>query len=542
MAKQARQTTQDNIQTLIVDNFTASMVPQRIGDINSGKSYWLNINGVDPLTKPRNLTWNESPELIDPNGSVITDLVLAGKVRIESGITYVYAIGHTGRVYKIQVNDPTTYNPDYDNPVLLTTLTSGSPTFTRGAFMDFYDSTGRIYISHDKGVTRINFDGTSETALSGTWTQTVPKPLQQFIGKLYVGNGSNIAEIDSTATVTSSAKLSPSFPSGTQVRDLKLTADGNYLQIVVTRANLPDMTASTVDTTVIVPTDSYIFSWNGTDIGYTSSQNYPAIILTSANFLADSSLVFGYDTFSGAIYNPVHKIITSLPDVICSSPTPNAVFSVGNLVYWIGTIAFDGVLANLCQVWGNISDDMEVGFWCPFFGTITSPETDVIQTPFFLPVSNLVAGASSGGYTGQIVGTPKAYFSTIETSVTPTVKYRLYKWNVIPTGTGTPFPGIFETQSQLFSKKTKIIQVRIYGNPWVSGNSFQVDLLDTNTNPYTNATATFTVGSNMNAGDNFAMYNPSNAPLYSIALRISNLGTTNFVINKVEIDYAPAGI
>src|SRR3990167_6234997 len=226
--------------TKVIDNFKGNMTPYRNGDLNNGRSYWIDVFGSDPFTKPGNLTWNEEATQIDSAGSVITDLIMAGKVRVESGIIYVYAIGHTGRLYKIQVNDPTTYNPDYDNPVLLATLTSGTPTFTRGAFMDFFGATERIYISHDKGVTRLNFDGTSETVVGvvGSWTQNVPKPLQQFLGKLYIGNWTNLAEIDSTATVTSYTKLSPSFPANSQVRDLKMSPDGNYIHSVVTELPL----------------------------------------------------------------------------------------------------------------------------------------------------------------------------------------------------------------------------------------------------------------------------------------------------------------
>lgn len=533
----------DDIQTIVVDNFTGSMVPNVTGEMNSGKSYWLNINGNDPFSKPRNLTWNESPVQIDPTGSVITDLILAGKTRIESGVTYVYSIGHTGRLYKIQVNDPTTYNPDYDNPVLLTTLTQGSPTFTRGAFIDFYDSVGRIYISHDMGVTRIDFDGTNETVVGvvGSWSQLVPKPLQQFLGKLYVGNGSNFAEIAVTATVLSYTKLSPGFPSGTQVRDLKLSPDGNYLQVVMTRAALPDITANAVDTTVVIPTDSYIFAWNGTDASYTSSQSYPAIVLTSANFFADSSFVFGYDTYSSAVFTPLRKVITSLPNVICSSPLPNAVFSIGNLVYWIGNIAFNGTFIGLIQTYGSISDQNENGFWCPFTPQPTAPQTDVIQLPFMLPVSNLVGSSSSSGYTDQVVASPKVYYSTLETSGTPTTKYRLYKWNTLPTGAGDAYPGLYETSSQLFSKKASIKQIRIYGNSWVANNEFTVELFDTSNNVYSGSTQIFTAGTNLTIGEDFAWYDPAMKPVYSIGLRITNSGTANFVINKVEIDYTSGG-
>lgn len=149
--------------TLVIDNFRGQLTNYQFGDINSGRSYVQVCAGQNPFIKPGQLTWGNKPVSIDPDGAVITDLILAGKERVESGVMYVYAIGHTGRLYKIQVNDPTTYNPNYDNPVLLATLSVNSPTFKRGGFIDFYGATNRIYIGHDKGVTRIDFDGTNET-------------------------------------------------------------------------------------------------------------------------------------------------------------------------------------------------------------------------------------------------------------------------------------------------------------------------------------------------------------------------------------------
>ena len=112
--------------TLTINNFQGRLTRYLDGDINSGYAKYTTTFGNDPFTSPGNLTWFEQPTRIDSGESVITDLIVAARPRLESGITYVYAIGHTGRLYKIQVNDPTTYNPNYDNPVLLATLTMRS--------------------------------------------------------------------------------------------------------------------------------------------------------------------------------------------------------------------------------------------------------------------------------------------------------------------------------------------------------------------------------------------------------------------------------
>ena len=532
------------IKTLVIDNFRGSIVPRINGDINNGYSYWFDVFAYDVFSKPGNLTWHEAPIQIDAAGTVITDLIMAGKVRMESGTLYVYAIGHLGRLYKIQVNDTATSNPDYDIPVLLTTITSGTPTFTRGGFIDFFGSTEQIYIGHDKGVTRINFDGTGETVVgvAGSWTATVPRPLQQFGASLYAGNGTNLTEIIGAGTVATYSKLSPAFPIGTQVRDIKLTPDGNYVQVVVTRLALSDMTATTPDTTLIAPTDSYLFKWNGIDAGYTSYTYYPSTILNAVTTFSDSQYVFGYDTVGQAVYNPIRKIFSELPNSLSGTTYPNAINSIGNLVQWATTLPYLTNTYALFLHYGILSDyDHDNGLWAPVFMAATSPETDVMRIPCQIMISNTTEGTSSSGYTNNIIGTSKVYFSTLETSSGPTTDYKLYKWFPFPTGLHDSELGVFQTQNQLFSKKIQIHQVRIYGQPWVANNSFIIDLIGSDDAPITNGSQTFTVGTNLTVGNDFAWYSPAIKPVYSLALRVTNNGTANHIINKIEIDYSSGG-
>lgn len=532
--------------TLTIDNFNGSWTSYQDGDINSGRSFSGNSAGQNPFIKAGNLTWMQAPVQINASGSVITDLIMAGKERVESGILYVYAIGHTGRVYKIQVNDPTTFNPDYDNPVLLTTITSGSPTFTKGGFIDFYGSTERIYIGHDKGVTRIDFNGANETAISGTWTQNVPRPLKQFVGKLYIGNGTNIAEIDSTATQTSAAKLSPAFPDNTNVRDMDVSPDGTYLQIVVSRLTLSDQTSTTQDTISSANADSFIFSWNGTDTGYTAFKTFPSFSLGANTMFQNYQYVFGYDQFGAAVYNPSEKIIWISE---AKSPSPNAVVNLSNMVAFGSPLYYLGVLELDFIAWGSF--DFEVGqplgFWDLFFMVATSPETDILRLPYVMSVSNTILGASSNGYTDNIAGTSKLYFSTLETSSAPSTAYRFYKWNINTLNTFSAQEGdtlvdaVYQTQTQLFSKKVTIKEVRVYGEPWVAGNSFQIDLIGSSGSVMTNGSKTFSIGSGLTAGDDFAWWVPDVAPTYAVGLMIINKGTTNHTITKVEIDYSIGG-
>ncbi len=534
--------------TLEIDNFKGEMTLYKNGPINSGRSYVQSSSGQNPFPKPGQLTWSESPTQIDSSGTVITDLILAGKERVESGILYVYAIGHTGRVYKIQVNNPSTYNPDYDNPVLLTTLTSGSPTFTRGGFIDFFGATEKIYIGNDKGVTSINFDGTGEAVISGSWTQTVPRPIIQILGgRLAVGNGDNIAIIDTTGLVTTSAQF-PGGLFGTQVRDMDVTLDGNYLEIVSSRLPLYDVTSGTQETTSTANSESYIFKWNGTDIGYTAFTTFPSFSLSANILFQNYQYTFGTDQFGTAVFSPNEKII-STPEG--PAPLPNSISSTGNILWWMQPVYFDGVMEADLIAWG--SNDFEVGhplgYWDLMFLNATAPETDIVRTPYMMPVSNTGLGASSNGYTGNVFGRAKLYFSTLETS-SSTTKYRFYKWRVNTTtavaNANAITQGVYQTQTQLFSKKVDMSEVRIYAEPWISGNSFRIDMIGSDGNPIANASKTFTAG--VDAGDgilqigkDYAWYGPSSAPTYAIGVMITQLGTTNYTISKIEIDYDPAG-
>lgn len=537
------------MKTLVIDNFKGSMTQYQDGNINSGLSYVTNTFGNNPFPKPGNLTWTNEATQIDSGGSVITDLIMCGKERVESGILYVYAVGHTGRVYKIQVNRTSPANPDYDNPVLLTTITSGSPTFTRGGYIDFFGTTEQIYIGHDKGVTELNFDGTGEAVVGSalSWTATVPRPLRQFLGKLYAGNGDNIAEIIDGGTVSTYDKLSPSFPSNTQVRDIDATTDGNYLQMVVSSLALGDLTSTTQDTSNTASVGSFLFQWNGTDTGYTAYNSFPSFSLTSNTTFGPNQYTFGYDLFGGAMYNPVEKIIT-MQEVV--SPLPQAVRSTGNLLVSMSPLHYGGFMEADLLIYGSLDHEVGPGYWDLYGQIVDGATTDIVQVPFMNIISNFGVGLSSNGYTDNIYGSAKIYFSTLESSATPTTAYKLYKLIIdtspsIPTSTPL-LNAIYQTQTQLFSKKVEIKEIRVYSEPWVADNSFRIDLIGSAGTVMTSGSKTFTAQNSdasapMYVGTDYAWWNPSMAPTYALGLWIENLGTANFTITKIEVDYQDGG-
>ena len=524
------------IKTSIIENFTGRLTRYNDGDITSGYAKYTSTFGNDPFTSPGNLTWFEQATRIDSGASVITDLIVAARPRLESGITYVYAIGHLGRLYKIQVNDPTTYNPNYDNPVLLATLTSNSPTFKYGSSIQFFGATERIYIGHDLGVTRVDFAGTNETLVGtlGSYTANVPRPSVNFLGKLYFGNGVNILEIDSTATVTSYSRLSPAFPVGTVVRDIDVSPDGNYTQIVVSRVPASDMTSTTQDTSSLSSADSYFIYWNGVDTGYTSYNPFNAYSLNANTSFGPYSYTMGYDLGGAAIYTGGTKII-SLPNSL--SPNFGSMFSTGNLLGFGSPEQDASFLKGTIMPYGQYDKEIPEGLFRFLRFSATGAQTDVIQMPVCAIVSNLFYGSSSAGYSQNLIGTAKLYFSTLETSAAPTTAYKLYKFTTVPTGLGTALAGVYETQTQLFSKKITVKEVRLYGEPWVANNSFTVALIGSNGGIITNSSLTFTP----TAGDDFVWYTPDIIPTYALGIRITNAGTVNNVITKVEIDVEDKG-
>jgi hypothetical protein len=528
------------METKVINNFAGGLTRMNDGDLNSGLAKHSTTFGNDPFSNPGNLTWFEAPTRIDSAGSIITDLIVAARPRLESGITYVYAIGHTGRLYKIQVNDPTTYNPNYDNAVLLATLTAESPTFKYGSSIQFYGATEQIYIGHDKGVTKIDFAGTNEAfvGVAGSYTANVPRPSANFGGVTYWGNGVNIAAIDSIATVTTYAKLEPAFPVGTQVRDVDVSPDGNYVQIVVSRLTQPDITATTQDTSSLSSTDSYFIYWNGIDTGYTSYNPYNSYSLNANTSFGPFSYTFGYDLGGAAIYSGGQKII-SLPESL--SPNFAGVFSSGNLVGHASPENNDGFLKGTVMAYGAYDREIQTNLYRWLRMSATNTETDILQMPLCSIVSNLYYGSSAAGYTNNQVGAAKLYFSTLETSASPTTDYKLYKFTTVPTGLGNAIGGVYETQSQLFSKKIVPKEVRLYVDPLATNNSFQVDLIGSGGVVLSGSTITFTVGTNVTAGQDYVWYSPATAPTYALGLRITNLGTKNWIMSKAEIDFTDAG-
>lgn len=541
----------DNIKTLVVDKFNGRLTRFRDGDINSGMGNFYAGWGYDTFIRSGTLSFSEGATSI--KGSVITDLVMAGKLRVESGITYMYAIGHQKRLYKIQVNNPTTKNPDYDTPVLITTLTN-SQTFLYGGSLDFFFGTSeKIWIGHDAGVTKINFDGTGETNFTAGWTPNVPRQQSQFVGSLFFTDGTNLASISAAETVTTHTVLTTGFPLNSQARDLDVTADGRYLITTVTRNPIGDMTSVAPNTSDIASTPSLLVYWNGSDTVPSSFISFPHFSMTAYETFGSNQYYFGYQ-IGGAQLGMVSLAGTTktvLVDEFTNPPMPNAIGSSGDFLSWASTV-FDTTTGHtnaMVSIYGTIDQETPVGQYRQLIKTSTLDGGDVIRIPFYTSVSSFVNAGSSSGYSTSpfnLMGTGKTYFSTLEYDGS-TTSYGFWSFKNVLSYLANANTGVYETQHQVFSKKVKPVEVRVYFEPtgsFLTGTSFQISLVGIDGSVITGSTKSVTgyvLSANITATSDSFSYPCNCGGTSVIGLRITNVGIYTPYIHRVEIDYTSYG-
>lgn len=530
-------------QTLTINNFTGTLTRYKTGNINSGLANYNTTWGSNSFTNPPALMFNQTP--ISIGGSVVTDLIVAGKARVENGVTYMYVIGHLGRLYKIQVNDPVTYNPDYDNPVLLATL-SNSQHFEYGGSLDFYGSTEKIFIGHDEGMTKINFDGTGETVIGITdathWIDNSPRLQHQFAGKIYITNGANIAEIDSTELVTTYTKLNPGFPANSQARDIDTTPDGRYVVVTVTRAALGNILSTAPDLSSIA-SESLLVYWNGVDTGATSFTSTPNFAQSGYYSFGPNSYIFGYDIAGSVLQVPDYKVW----DLIwAQSPYPNAVGSSGDFVGWVSTEApsaqnQETYSTGNFMLYGRLSQNEPVGLFRQMRLDSSLTNGDIIRMPFLCAIGNQQFAGPTSGYALGAIGdyltnSGKTYFSTLEYDGATTA-YKLYSFKNSFDATSGACLGNYDTQVQLFSKKKKVTEYRIYTEPCVGIEAFTIGILNPVGTVISGTYKTFVAS----PGQDLFQFNPQHAPSFGLGLRVTNASPGFVIIHKVEIDYTDYG-
>lgn len=537
------------IKTLEITDFTGKLTRKPNGMLNSGFAKFDTSWGYDPFSKPGNLTWFEAPVDLDPTASVVTDMIVCAKPRIEGGNQlYFYAVGNTGRVYKIQPNS--VGNPNLDSATLLTTLAiAGNSSFTFGGSIEFFGATEKIYIGNDTRVCTVNFDGTGEASIAGTYATNVYRPLMQFVGKLYFGNGTNIGEIDSTGTVTTSTKLFPGLPQEVNVRDMDTSVDGIYL--VITASSVPSERQDFGYDRVSSATGSgYVFKWNGINSdgvitgAITNYKTYPSHAVTAYQAFQGNEYLFSNDSFGLSLDTANSKIRTLQNN---RSTIPNSLASNGNFITWMSTEYADSTLKGSMYYYGQLDEETPKGLWRMFRQASSQTNGFIYTVPFNSLITNKFSTLNSAETAVATYGYGKHYFSTMDkASGASTTKYKLYRFLVTSSGTGTPNLGVWESQTQLFGKRVSISAIRAYCEGTVAGNGFQLDIIGSDGSVVTGGSFTyaFSAGTDMTLLQGSLErinFNPSIKNLYAIGVRITNTGTTNMTFKKVEVDYGPGG-
>lgn len=526
--------------TIVIDNFNGRLTRVLNGSLNSGFSKFSSSFGYDPFSKPMNLTWLYQPD--DIASSTITDAVLASKIiSPTTNEQYVYAIGNAGRVYKIDpTNSGTTNTPLYDTPSLIGTI---SGTFNYGSDLDYYND--RLQITNDALLNSVTLAG----SVTGTQSVTGARyhPVIQFQGSFYVGNGGNIMEINSTGLIVNGAKLSPALPSGMFIRDLDVTPDGIYM-IITASYVYPDRIDSPTNGGRVqaYATESYKFFWNGTDTGVTSYEALPSFPANALNTFLDSQFVFMQDAFGAAIYEGTQKLLT-LPNNL--TPMPNGAAPNGTFLTWVspegtGTVnssatTYGNTFTSL-YYYGKLDNENPAGLW-----RLMRQAPSASNVTYRTPMNQMV---NSFSLNRQFVsGWGKHYISVWEyNSGGASSTYHFYRFVLPPAANTAPILGVYETQTQLFSKRISVKQIRVYTEPTATNNGFQLDMIGADGNVLTNGTFTYTfaAGSDetrLQGALERINFNPTADTGYSLGIRITNTGTTNMTIKKIEVDWEESG-
>ena len=552
MAKQTK--------TIEITNFGGRLTRINNGDLNSGFAKFSNSWGYDPFSKPMNLTWFEEPtEITGP----INALPLDAKATAKSGVTNaeVFLIAQNGNLYTIQSSSTT--NANVDSVIGIASVKAGGATYNFGASMDFYAAVGsvggsseQIYIGHDVAVNRVNFDGTADAPVGsqGFYAPNVFRPLRQFIGKLFFGNKNTLGSIDSTGTVTSPVSsvagsslysdINPVLPVEMNIQDLDLTPDGNYLLLTAAEQNNYNVTAIP-NNYYNLAIDSALYKWNALNPGITALTSLPGYFVTALQTYLGSNIFFSNNAFGGSVADETQKILT-LPNN--QPPAPNATCVNGNFLTWACVESEPGSNRNRVTLYyfGSLDQENPAGLYRLMRYSGGSLNGYVFQAQMNLMVANNYTNVNPSYSSIFSYGYGKHYIGAGAITTGGSQTRALLRFNVNSTGSGTPQSGAYETQNQLFSKRISIAQIRVYCDPTVTGNGFQLDVIEADNTLTPNGTFnySFVAGSDetkMQGSLERINFNPNMKTLFSVGLRIANTGSTNMVIKKIEVDYTEEG-
>lgn len=545
------------IETIVISDFSGRLTRVVNGQMNSGYAKFATSFGYDPFTKPRNLTWFEQPASI--GGGLVTDLILDAQTHNENGQTYIYAIGNAGKFYRIQPNSTT--NANLDSVVGVTSIISNSPSFDYGASLEFFGAVEKAYISSDNQINSASIAGsfgTGDTLVANSNIKTgIYHPLRQLFGKLLFGNGNTIGAISATNTVTSSvigtgqgnlySEINPPLPVQVYVRDIDTTQEGNYALLTASATAGEAIDVFPLNDVVnAAGSDGFLFKWNGTDQGTTSFATIPSYSVTALQTYLDKNYFFSNDSFGAALSDGSNKLLTLENN---KAPLPNATLMNGNFVVWMTPEVApnsSALVVGSMYYFGSLDQENPSGLYRVLRYAPSTAGASVYQVPTNILTNNKYRALDASASSIISVGYGKHYFSTMNVGGGPTT-YTFQRFLVTSTGTGVPQAGVYETQTQLFSNKIAVKAVRVYTEPTTTGNGFQIDYIGSDGSVISNSTSTYSYSAGtdqtlLQGPQDRINFAPEVAPTYALGIRITNTGTTNMVIKKIEVDYVIAGV
>ena len=533
---------QAGIQTIAITNFDGNLVKNMIGDLNSGDCpISLSYGGLNPFYNQ--FAGSFSCMHVGQTITGVVDPIIKWVNHCEDGgggniIPYVYGFGMNGNVYQVTSNLGSTVTADYDSLTAFTYNLVGSATMKYGGNLIVSSINGGnslLYAGTDTGVyaaSSFNTGSATWTILTGGLSSGYPRPLIEFLGKLYAGNGNNIAETTDGVTFTTLSKLNPSLPSGFFIRDMAVSNDGKYLVMIASGAagsgtgySLGQFDISAGIQKGNQPINSVVVLWNGSDTGYNSIVFFNRVNLTNIVVSNTETTFIGKDEEGLSLYDASANKISSLSDStsLTSIQTPISVFSVGKKIFFL---AQQGTNIHLFCV--NRDTNKIYSLWHKLINGI-----EVIKGGCIIPSFHLSNALN------QDISRLKIYFSFSFLPVATASNNNLWTMHLQNYSGDTPQTAYYSTQVQKFSKKIQVKEIRVFCEPTTTGNSLTLNMINSSGTTINGGNMVYSYAAGTNTTSNqgaldLITFTPSMNPTQSLGIQLLNTG---MVINKVEVDF-----
>ncbi len=289
--------------------------------------------------------------------------------------------------------------------------------------------------------------------------------------------------------------------------------------------------------------NSNIAKWNGSDVGVTAGIAIPALSIGALQAYLQKNLLFSNDPFGMSLGTETEKTLT-LPNN--KVPFRSATGVNGNFVFWAAPEVVNGAsIVGSLYYFGSLDQENPSGLYRLMRYNSTLASGFVYQIPTAPLVSNKYDTLNNALTSIASFGYGKHYFSTFETN-NSTQQYKLNRFLITSSGTGLPQIGVYETQTQLFSHRISTSEIRVYTEATVAGNAFQLDIIGADGSVIPSGTYTYNFGdiTDPQSGSTSLErinFNTDTKNLYSLGIRLTNLGTTNMTFKKIEVDYTEQG-